>query len=77
MAKGNPLAQRGYSRDKRGDGKQVCIALVVSRGGMPLGYEVFAGNRADVTTVEKIVETMESRYGKAERIWVMDRGKLS
>jgi transposase len=76
-AKGNPLAQRGYSRDKRGDCKQVCIALVVSRGGMPLGYEVFAGNRADVTTVEEIVETMESRYGKAERIWVMDRGMVS
>ena len=76
-AKGNPLAQRGYSRDKRGDCKQVCIALVVSRCGMPLGYEVFAGNRADVTTVEEIVETMESRYGKAERIWVMDRGMVS
>lgn len=76
-AKGNSLAQRGYSRDKRGDCKQVCIALVVSRCGMPLGYEVFAGNRADVTTVEEIVETMESRYGKAERIWVMDRGMVS
>jgi transposase len=44
---------------------------------MPLGYEVFAGNRADVTTVEEIVETMESRYGKVERIWVMDRGMVS
>lgn len=76
-AAGNPQAQRGYSRDHRPDCKQVNIALVVSRGGMPLGYEVFAGNRADVTTVEEIVEAMESRYGKADRIWVMDRGMVS
>ena len=59
------------------DCKQVCIALVVTREGMPLGYEVFAGNRTDVTTVEEIVETMEARYGMAERIWVMDRGMTS
>ena len=76
-AKANPLAQRGYSRDKRGDCKQVCIGLVVSRCGMPLGYEVFVGNTADVTTVEHIVETMEKRYGKSDRIWVMDRGMVS
>lgn len=73
----NPLAQRGYSRDKRGDCKQVCIALIVSKCGMPLGYEIFAGNRRDVTTVEEIVETMEKRYGKADRIWAMDRGMVS
>lgn len=73
----NPLAQRGYSRDKRGDCKQVCIALVVSKCGMPPGYEIFAGNRRDVTTVEEIVETMEKRYGKADRIWAMDRGMVS
>ncbi len=72
-----PLAQRGYSRDQRSDCKQVCIGLVVSRDGMPLGYEVFAGNTADVTTVEHIVETMERRYGKSDRIWVMDRGMVS
>jgi hypothetical protein len=72
-----PLAQRGYSRDQRSDCKQVCIGLVVSRCGMPLGYEVFAGNTADVTTVEDIVETMERRYGKSNRIWVMDRGMVS
>jgi hypothetical protein len=72
-----PLAQRGYSRDHRSDCKQVCIALVVSRCGMPLGYEVFAGNAADVTTVEHIVEMMETRYGKRDRIWVMDRGMVS
>jgi len=72
-----PLAQRGYSRDQRSDCKQVCIALVVSKCGMPLGYEVFAGNTADVTTVEHIVELMEKRYGKSDRIWVMDRGMVS
>ena len=71
------MAQRGYSRDQRGDCKQVCIGLVVSRCGMPLGYEVFAGNTADVTTVEHIVTTMETRYGKSDRIWVMDRGMVS
>ena len=76
-AKGNPLAQRGYSRDHRGDCKQICIGLVVTRDGFPLGYEVFAGNRTDVTTVEEIVEVMERRYGKANRIWVMDRGMAS
>ncbi len=77
QAEANPLAQRGHSRDKRSDCKQVCIGLVVSRCGMPLGYEVFAGNTADSTTVEHIVETMEGRYGKSDRIWVMDRGMVS
>jgi transposase len=76
-AAANPLAQRGHSRDHRSDCKQVCLALVVSREGMPIGYEVFAGNRPDVTTVEDIVETMEARYGLAQRIWVMDRGMTS
>jgi transposase len=77
QAEGNVLARRGYSRDHRPDCKQVCIALVVTREGMPLGYEVFAGNRVDVTTVEEIVETMESRFGIAQRVWVMDRGMTS
>jgi len=76
-ANANPLAQRGYSRDGRPDCKQVCIGLVVSRCGMPLGYEVFAGNRHDSTTMEEIVETMERRYGRSNRIWVMDRGMIS
>ena len=76
-ARKNDLAQRGYSRDKRPDCKQVCIGLVVTREGFPVGYEVFAGNRTDVTTVEEIVETMEARYGKARRIWAMDRGMVS
>ena len=71
------MAERGYSRDNRGDCRQIGIGLVVSRCGMPLGYEVFAGNTADVTTVEHIVETMETRYGKSNRIRVMDRGMVS
>ena len=73
----NELARRGYSRDHRPDCQQVCLALVVSREGLPLGYEVFAGNRVDVTTVEQIVSTMEKRFGLAQRIWVMDRGMVS
>jgi transposase len=77
LAQGNALAQRGYSRDHRPDCKQVCIALVVTREGMPLGYQLFAGNRNDVTTVEEVVEQMEQRFGLAQRIWVMDRGMTS
>ena len=73
----NPQAQRGYSRDQRGDCKQVCIGLVCTPEGLPLSFEVFAGNRADVTTVEEIVGQMEKKYGVAERIWVMDRGMVS
>lgn len=76
-ARGNAQARRGYSRDKRPDCKQVCIALVVTRQGIPLGYEVFDGNRRDVTTVQEIVSQMENRYGAADRIWVMDRGMIS
>jgi len=76
-ANGNRLAKRGYSRDGRSDCKQVCIGLVVTRDGFPLGYEVFDGNRIDVTTVEEIVEAMEERHGKAKRVWVMDRGMTS
>lgn len=73
----NELAQRGYSRDHRPDCKQVNIALVVSRCGMPVGYEVFAGNRHDAKTVRQIVEHVEGIYGRANRIWVMDRGMVS
>ena len=73
----NELARRGYSRDSRPDCKQVCIGLVVSRCGMPLGYELFAGNKADVSTVRHVVTTMEERHGKADRIRVMDRGMVS
>jgi len=77
QANANPLAKRGYSRDHRPDCKQVCIGLVVTRCGLPLGYEVFAGNRHDSTTLKEIVETMEARYGRAQRIWAIDRGLVS
>jgi len=77
QAKANSQAKRGYSRDHRGDCKQVCIGLIATKDGFPLAYEVFAGNRADVTTVEEVVEVMESKYGRARRVWVMDRGMVS
>jgi len=77
QALGNTKAARGYSRDHRPDCKQVCLGLVVSPEGLPLAYEVFAGNRTDVTTVEDIVTVMEEKYGQAKRIWVMDRGMVS
>jgi transposase len=75
-AEKNSQAKCGYSRDKRSDCKQVCIGLVVTEDGIPLGYEVFDGNRTDVTTVEEIVESMERKHGKANRIWVLDRGMV-
>lgn len=77
MALGNLQAKRGYSRDSRPDCPQVCIGLVTSREGLPLAFEIFDGNRADVTTTEEMVLAMESKYGKANRIWVMDRGMVS
>lgn len=73
----NPKAKRGYSRDNRPDCKQVCIGLVVTCEGLPVGYEVFDGNRNDVTTLEEIVTLMEKKYGKANRVWVTDRGIVS
>lgn len=76
-ARGNPQARHGYSRDSRSDCKQVCIGLVVTPEGLPIAYEVFAGNRADVTTVPEMVQRMEDKYGQAQRIWVMDRGMVS
>lgn len=76
-AKANPQAKRGYSRDGRPDCLQVCIGLVTSRDGLPLAYEVFDGNRPDVTTTQEMVATMEAKYGKANRVWVMDRGMVS
>jgi transposase len=74
---GNPLAKRGYSRDSRPDCPQVLIGLVVSDDGIPLGHEVFEGNRNDSTTIEQIVRSMEAKYGCASRVWVMDRGMVS
>ncbi|EQD37319.1 transposase IS4 family protein, partial [mine drainage metagenome] len=77
QANGNELAKRGYSRDHRPDCKQVCIALVVSFDGFPLGYEVFAGNTHDSTTLQHIVATMERRHGVLGRVWIADRGMAS
>jgi len=72
-----PIAKRGYSRDSRPDRPQVCIGLVVTEEGFPLGYEVFAGNMHDSRTVQTIVEAMEKKYGSLKRVWVMDRGMVS
>jgi transposase len=77
QAEANPLAQRGYSRDHRSDCKQVCIALVVTFDGFPLGYEVFAGNTHDSRTLQTIVATMEARHGMLGRVWISDRGMAS
>ena len=77
QAEANPQAQRGYSRDHRPDCKQVCIALVVTFDGFPLGYEVFAGNTHDSRTLQTIVATMEARHGMLGRVWITDRGMAS
>jgi transposase len=66
--------RHGYSRDKRSDCVQVVIALIVTPEGFPLAYEVLPGNTADCTTLRAFLRRIEAQYGKAERIWVMDRG---
>jgi transposase len=73
----NELARRGYSRDHRPDCLQVVIALIVTDEGFPVGYEVFEGNKADSKSVQAMVEAVEKKHGRAERIWVMDRGCVS
>jgi transposase len=73
----NPQAKHGHSRDGRPDCVQLCIALVVTPEGLPLAYEVFDGNRTDVTTVEEILALMRDKYGHERRTWVMDRGMVS
>ena len=70
----NDKRRYGYSRDKRSDCVQVVIALVVTPEGFPLAYEVLAGNTSDRTTLREFLHKIEAQYGKAERIWVMDRG---
>jgi len=76
-AEDNPLMKRGYSRDHRPDCKQLVIALIVNVEGFPFSYEVFDGNRADVTTLEAVLRSVERKYGRARRIWVFDRGIVS
>jgi len=75
--KGCPIAKRGYSRDSRPDRPQVCLGLVVTEEGFPIGYEVFAGNTHDSKTVPSIVESLEKKHGTINRIWVFDRGMVS
>jgi transposase len=70
----NPKAKHGYSRDGRGDCRQVVIALVVTPQGLPLAYEVMPGNTSDRATLRAFLDKIESLYGKARRTWVMDRG---
>src|SRR3989454_4713257 len=70
----NPKAKRGYSRDRRPDCLQVVIALVVTTDGLPLAYEVMKGNTSDRTTLPGFLKKIEDTYGKARRVWVMDRG---
>jgi transposase len=70
----NPKAKRGYSRDKRPDCLQLVIALVVTPDGFPLAYEVMNGNTSDRTTLPDFLKKIENTYGKAKRVWVMDRG---
>jgi transposase len=76
-AEKNPMMRRGYSRDHRPDCEQMAIALIVNSEGFPFSYETFDGNRADVSTMETMLRMVERKYGKARRIWVMDRGIVS
>jgi transposase len=73
-AEQNPKAKRGYSRDGRPDCKQVVVALVITPQGFPLAYEVMDGNTSDKTTLRGFLEKIEGLYGKARRVWLMDRG---
>lgn len=76
-ADNNPQAKRGYSRDNRPDCPQICIGLVTTKEGLPIAFEIFDGNRPDVTTTQEMVSSMEAKYGEANRVWVMDRGMVS
>src|SRR5208337_4734299 len=77
LAEENDLAQRGYSRDHRSDCKQIVLALVVTREGFPLAHFTLAGNTQDLQTVQRIVGAVEQRFGRSQRVWVMDRGMIS
>lgn len=76
-AEENPMMWRGYSRDHRPDCEQLVLALIVNQDGFPFSYELFDGNRADVSTVEAILRTVERKHGKARRVWIFDRGVVS
>ena len=76
-AEENPMMRRGYSRDHRPDCEQLVLALIVNQDGFPFSYELFDGNRADVSTVETILRAVERKHGKARRVWIFDRGVVS
>jgi transposase len=76
-AEENPMMRRGYSRDHRPDCEQLVLALIVNVDGFPFSYELFDGNRADVSTIEAILRTVERKHGKARRVWIFDRGVVS
>jgi hypothetical protein len=69
-----PKAKHGYSRDQRGDCRQVVLAVVLTPEGFPLAYEIMPGNTSDKTTLKLFLEKIQAQYGKAQRIWIMDRG---
>lgn len=71
---GAPKARHGHSRDKRSDCRQVVIAVVLTPEGLPLAYEIMPGNTSDKATLKAFLEKIEAQYGKANRIWIMDRG---
>jgi hypothetical protein len=77
LAEENDLASRGYSRDHRSDCSQVIVGLVVTREGFPLAHYTWAGNTQDLKTVQRLVTAIEKRFGKSNRVWVMDRGMIS
>jgi transposase len=77
MGEENPMMKRGYSRDHRPDCEQLVLALIVNPEGFPFSYELFDGNRADVTTLKTILRTVERKHGKARRVWIFDRGVVS
>src|SRR5207245_11471721 len=69
-----PKGRYGYTSDKRPDSKQVVIALIVTPAGLPLAYEVMAGNTSEKATLRGFLDRIEKLYGKARRVWLMDRG---
>ena len=71
---GAPKARHGHSRDKRSDCRQVVIAVVLTPEGFPLAYEIMPGNTSDKATLKLFLQKIEAQYGKANRIWIMDRG---
>jgi hypothetical protein len=77
LAEDNDLARRGYSRDHRSDCTQVIVALVVTREGFPLAHYTWAGNTQDLKTLQLLINAIETRFGKSNRVWVMDRGMIS